>query len=98
MTDLITIHIDTHPSGRGFQITIAWNSHHLHYPRPILDVDDALSCAFRLKADVERKCGIRIPDTNIRISQESIERNAMLTENNRKAYAGIMTGKVKVTR
>lgn len=98
MTDRIIIHIDTNQSDRGFQITVAWHDRHLHYPHPILDVDDALTCAFRLKGNLERACNVRIPDTDIRISQESIERNALFTENNRKAYAGIMTGKVKVMK
>lgn len=98
LTDHIIIHIDSSQSDRGFQITVAWPDHHLYYPHPILDVDDALTCALRLKGNLERECNVHIPDTDIRISQESIERNALFTENNLKAYAGIMTGKVKVMK
>ena len=98
LTDHIAIHIDTSQSDRGFQIAVTCRNHHLYYPHTILDVEDALTCALRLKGNLERECNVRIPDTDIRISQESIERNALFTENNLKAYSGIMTGKIKVMK
>ncbi len=98
MTELITIHIDTHPSGRGFRITDRWPGHCRHLDYQFWDIGDALKTAFRIRRVLERGCHVRIPDKSIIISQESIERNALLTENNRQAYAGIMTGKVKVTK
>jgi hypothetical protein len=91
----ITITIDLHPSGNGFQVYANDCTRTIGYPNPVEDITEALSMAFSLRAIVEHELNITIPDKNVRVTQQAIEHNAMTTPANMEAYSIIQTGKVK---
>ena len=94
--DKVVIMVDIHPSGKGFQVSAITDEGAESFPNPIPDIEDALKHAFYMRNAIEREFGITIPDLDIRVSQDSLERNAFLTSKNMSAYRNIMAGEVKV--
>jgi hypothetical protein len=91
----ITITIDLHNSGTGFQIVAEIYGDCKKYSKPIEDIKEALDKAFILRDMIERVTGERIADTDVRVTQRAIEYNAMTTPDNLKTYANIQIGMVK---